>query len=256
MKKLFIFLIIATSHVKNTYQLSTKISLVNDVLPKDPFKNGNKLKSAETGDDSLTKDGIVLNQPGLDARQEIANYNSFLDKIFIRMNLAIQRKHLDPMDLKLLPSTKVPRFAKMLRDISTALFRRSGRTLDIKQVKGWLHGMSTLKRSGDVAIFIHENHRTIQCPFSLGPLELKVAKTIGSGENKVTKSARATTDLMLGYMDLKIDTQSGKIEITSVDFDEPGEVDIHGNLKKRCRGRKEAHFSLQISHVLKSGPKL
>ncbi len=34
--------------------------------------------------------------------------------------------------------------------------------------------MSTLKRSGDVSIFIHKYDRTIQCPFSLGPLELKV----------------------------------------------------------------------------------
>ena len=34
--------------------------------------------------------------------------------------------------------------------------------------------MSTLKRLGDVSIHIHESHRTISCPFALGPLELKV----------------------------------------------------------------------------------
>ena len=44
------------------------------------------------------------------------------------------------------------------------------------QVKAWLHGMSTLNRTSDVSIFFHETYRTIQCPFSLGPLELKVSK--------------------------------------------------------------------------------
>ena len=34
---------------------------------------------------------------------------SFMDEIFRRMNAAIKVKKLDPMDLKLLPSSKVPR---------------------------------------------------------------------------------------------------------------------------------------------------
>eukprot|EP00096_Caligus_rogercresseyi_P015846 TRINITY_DN8326_c0_g1_i1.p1 TRINITY_DN8326_c0_g1~~TRINITY_DN8326_c0_g1_i1.p1 ORF type:complete len:191 (-),score=48.04 TRINITY_DN8326_c0_g1_i1:248-820(-) len=163
------------------------------------------------------------------------------------MNRAIKRKHLDPMDLKLLPSGKAPRLSKMVKDISSMLFHRRGRAMDLHKVKGWLHGMSTLKRAGDVAIFIHENYRTIQCPFSLGPLELKVSKTVGSGESRRIKSARATTDLMLGLMDLRIDTKSGKIEITNVNFDEPGEVDIHGNLK---RGAEEQSIGNNLPYRL------
>ena len=46
----------------------------------------------------------------LDGRKEIAKYNTFMDEIFTRMNIAIKAKNLDPMDLKLLPSSdKVPR---------------------------------------------------------------------------------------------------------------------------------------------------
>ena len=94
--------------------------------------------------------------------------------------------------------------------------------------------MSSLKRSGDVSIFIHENYRTIQCPFALGPLELKVSKTVGEGKTARTKSATATTDLMLGLMDLKIDRKSGQAEITDVFFDEPGGVDLKGSLRRRA----------------------
>jgi len=48
--------------------------------------------------------------PMLDGRKEIAKYNQFMDEIFTRMNIAIKAKHLDPMDLKLLPNAdKMPR---------------------------------------------------------------------------------------------------------------------------------------------------
>jgi len=93
--------------------------------------------------------------PMLDGRKEIAKYNLFMDEIFTRMNIAIKAKQLDPMDLKLLPtnsanSDKVPR--------SGAIYE------NVQKVKAWLHGMSTLKRTGDVSIFFHADHRTIQCP--------------------------------------------------------------------------------------------
>ena len=53
--------------------------------------------------------------PSLDGRKLIAMYNNFMDVIFRRMNLAIQSRNLDPMDLKILPTmiqeykNKVPR---------------------------------------------------------------------------------------------------------------------------------------------------
>jgi hypothetical protein len=45
-------------------------------------------------------------------------------------------------------------------------------------VKAWLYGMSSLRRTADVSIFFYPTHRTIQCPFALGPLELRVQKLI------------------------------------------------------------------------------
>lgn len=119
------------------------------------------------------------------------------------------------------------------------------------KIRGWLYGMSTLKRSGDVSIFIRENYRTIQCPFALGPLELKVSKTVGTGKAKRTKSATAKTDRMLGLMDLKIDRINGEAEITNVFFDELGGVDLQGNLRRRADtgkiDRKQSKYRLVLA---------
>jgi len=163
------------------------------------------------------KSPVTLIDPMLDGRKEIAKYNKFMDEIFARMNAAIKAKNLDPMDLKLLPNMdKTPR--------SAALH-------DVRKVKAWLYGMSSLQRTGDVSIFFHANHRTIQCPFALGPLELRVIKSL-DGSSKST--AAAITDTMLGLMDMQIDEKSNSAAITDVYFDEPGGVSVTGNLRKRA----------------------
>merc|ERR1712226_916156 len=66
-------------------------------------------------------------------------------------------------------------------------------------------------------------------------VELKVSKTFVDPESKTkrTKSATATTDLMLGMMDLKINRLSGQAEITNVFFDEPGGVAVKGSVRRR-----------------------
>jgi len=163
-----------------------------------------------------TPETSTLFDPMLDGRKLIAKYNKFMDEIFYRMNTAIKAKNLDPMDLKLLPnSAKVPRSQHSV--------------YDVRKVKAWLFGMSSLKRTGDVSIFFHADHKTIQCPFSLGPLELSVVKNLEGGR----KSAKAVTDTMLGLMDMRLD-KWGKAQITDVFFDEPGGVKVTGNLRKRA----------------------
>lgn len=69
-----------------------------------------------------TSSSIILIDPMLDGRKEIAKYNKFMDEIFSRMNAAIKAKNLDPMDLKLLPTTKsadkkMPRSQPQLYDV-------------------------------------------------------------------------------------------------------------------------------------------
>lgn len=118
---------------------------------------------------------------------------------------------------------------------------------DVSTIRGSLHGMSTLKRLGDVSIHIHESHRTISCPFALGPLELKIMKTLGNGRKKRTKSATATTDLMLGMMDLKIDRDSGQTEITNVVFDEPGGVAVKGSITRRVNDLKRRKDKVKVA---------
>ena len=61
----------------------------------------------------------------------------------------------------------------------------------------------------------------------MGPLELRVEKTIGSEMRK----ANAKTEIMLGLIDLRIDRRAGTASITNVYFDEPGEVNVSGNLR-------------------------
>lgn len=118
------------------------------------------------------------------------------------------------------------------------------------KVKAWLHGMATLERTADVSVFFHEaGSRTIQCPFSLGPMELKLSRVVvappqgpGSSIKKghKTKYAKAVTEKMLGLMDLRIVHQgSGKGEITDVVFDEPGGVLVQGNLKRRANTKAD-----------------
>jgi hypothetical protein len=178
---------------------------------------------------TTTLGSVTLFDPMLDGRKEIAKYNVFMDEIFLRMNLAIKAKNLDPMDLKLLPN-KMPRLQK------ATLY-------DVSKVKAWLHGMSSLKRTGDVSIFFHTDYRTIQCPFALGPLELRVVKTV----NGKTKTAKAVTDMMLGMMDMRIDkTQTSGAVITDVYFDEPGGVNVSGNLKKRAHHKKDTPYRLAL----------
>jgi len=206
----------------------------------------------------------LIIDPTLDGRKEIANFNLLMDQIFVRMNLAIRAKNLDPMDLKVMsmlmanpPKVKLPRFQRSY-DVEEKLSQNSTENNgskkghDVSKVKAWLHGMSTLNRTSDVSIFFHETYRTIQCPFSLGPLELKVSKrttdeddiasvvedTTKDDDNdstaRKTKSAKAITDLMLGLMDFRIDKNNGKVEITNVIFDEPGGVSVQGSLKRRA----------------------
>ena len=66
--------------------------------------------------------------------------------------------------------------------------------------------------------------------FALGPLELRVEKTIGAD----MKKAKATTETMLGLIDLRIDRRKGTASITNVYFDEPGDVNVSGNLRRRA----------------------
>merc|ERR1712020_523107 len=158
------------------------------------------------------------------------------------------------------PKVKIPRFERSFNskdnhnsDEDDVEGRKADN--DVRKVKAWLHGMSTLNRTSDVSIFFHETHKTIQCPFSLGPLELKVTKTTngkdgftsvvedsenedGKTTSKKVKTAKAITDLMLGLMDFKIDKNTGKVEITDVIFDEPGGVSVQGSLKRRANLKK------------------
>lgn len=46
------------------------------------------------------------------------------------------------------------------------------------RAKGTLYGLSTLRRSGDVAVSIMSNHTTIKSNFAVGPLILRVEKEV------------------------------------------------------------------------------
>ena len=67
------------------------------------------------------------------------------------------------------------------------------------------------------------------------------------GDKKKRKTAKAITETMLGYMDFKIDVSTGTAEITDVVFDEPGNVDVQGSLKKRANNKdKESPYKYEF----------
>ena len=82
----------------------------------------------------------------LDGRKEIAKYNQFMDEIFTRMNIAIKAKHLDPMDLKLLPNAdKMPRTQTTFYTVNVSTKKRWNQPTDLGRL---IHNFYFVKIQG------------------------------------------------------------------------------------------------------------
>lgn len=74
----------------------------------------------------------------------------------------------------------------------------------INRARGTLHGLSTIKRHGNVRVTPTPEYLSVRSNFVLGPLVLKVEKSFGRGGKRETKRATATTTQMIGRINLRI----------------------------------------------------
>jgi len=248
--------------------LAATSTLASAVLPANLIKDALRSPQLDVSPALGSGGAFAGFDPSWDGRREISDFNRFMDTIFRRMNAAIAQRHLDPMDLEILPKMikeyKTKNKSKRPRvDPDTPDHQDFGRKKNFQEVKAMLHGMSSLNRTGDVSIFFHPGtgERTVQCPFSLGPLELVVSKSVEISKKVRRRSAKAVTELMLGLMDVKVVTRTNaedeergtsgssaaSAEITDVVFDEPGGVDVQGSLKRRANTKDDAEQPYRLT---------
>jgi len=100
---------------------------------------------------------------------------------------------------------------------------------------GSLAGIATLRRSGDVTLLDEGSFKVVKSEFSIGPLQLEVSKTFGSGKSRSVKTAKAVTEQLIGKITLKV-KPDGSAHVKSVSFKKPENVEVRGSLgdqKKR-----------------------
>lgn len=94
----------------------------------------------------------------------------------------------------------------------------------INRARGTLHGLSTIKRHGNVRVTPTPEYLSVRSDFVLGPLVLKVEKSFGSGARRETKRATATTTQMVGRINLRI--IDDKATLHSIKVQQPKQVYI------------------------------
>lgn len=87
---------------------------------------------------------------------------------------------------------------------------------------GVLYGLATLTRQGNVRVNAGADHTTVKSNFVLGPLVLKVEKAFGRGAKRELKSATATTNEMIGRINLRI--VNGAATLHSIKVQQPKQV--------------------------------
>lgn len=98
-------------------------------------------------------------------------------------------------------------------------------TQQINRARGTLHGLSTLRRHGNVRVTPMTDYIAVRSNFVLGPLVLKVEKSFGRGTKRETKRATATTTQMIGRINLRIVNDSATLH--SIKVQQPKQVYLH-----------------------------
>lgn len=91
-----------------------------------------------------------------------------------------------------------------------------------QRARGTLHGLSTLRRHGNVRVTRMSDYIAVRSNFVLGPLVLKVEKPFGRGAKREMKRATATTTQMIGRINLRI--VSDKATLHSIKVQQPKQV--------------------------------
>ncbi|CAB3229999.1 unnamed protein product [Arctia plantaginis] len=124
------------------------------------------------------------------------------------------------------------------------------------RAKGTLYGLSSLRRTGDVAVSIMSNYTSVKSNFAVGPLILRVQKEVGRGAKKDIRSATATTAEMVGKLTLRINNE-GIASLHTIKVLQPKQVRVDSN-NERTRElvwRRSARIAHVVSQKLLSASK-
>lgn len=101
------------------------------------------------------------------------------------------------------------------------------------KAQGILYGMASLKRIGNVKVIPEGVNSTIKSRFSLGPLTLRVEKSIKRGTVRSVKSATARTNEMIGRITLRV--VNGEASVVSIKVQQPKQVSKICTAQLGCR---------------------
>lgn len=125
------------------------------------------------------------------------------------------------------------------------------------RARGVLYGLSTLKRQDNVRVNAQADHTTVKSNFVLGPLVLKVEKPFGYGANRSLKSATATTNEMVGRINLRI--VNGVATLHSIKVQQPKKVQVDSadnhDQTREFVWKKSSHIAQVVSQKLTAATK-
>merc|ERR1711973_919925 len=101
---------------------------------------------------------------------------------------------------------------------------------------GSLAGIATLRRS-----------KVVKSDFTIGPLQLEVSKTVGKGQARSVKTAKAVTEELSGKMVLKV-KPDGSAHVKSVFFHKPEKVEVRGSLGNQKK-RSDTYLKNSVGKV-------
>lgn len=162
-----------------------------------------------------------------------------------------------PKQTRTSPKKKVVKTKAGSTATSTQNKTKSTQKRQQPRARGVLYGLSTLKRQDNVRVNAQADHTTVKSNFVLGPLVLKVEKPFGYGANRSLKSATATTNEMVGRINLRI--VNGVATLHSIKVQQPKKVQVDSadnhDQTREFVWKKSSHIAQVVSQKLTAATK-
>lgn len=185
-----------------------------------PIVAGNDTSSEARNDcngSTATKECLVT-KSSIKAATKTGTVNIVRNKVVAPGNKNVVRRKIVP---KQKPAVKSQPEQKQ---------QQKQQTQQINRARGTLHGLSTLRRHGNVRVTPMTDYIAVRSNFVLGPLVLKVEKSFGRGTKRETKRATATTTQMIGRINLRIVNDSATLH--SIKVQQPKQVKTENKIGK------------------------
>lgn len=191
------------------------------------FSKTNHARSTNSNVDSVTLNG-ASNQTSSEARNECSGSQTTKDCLVTKstiktgsktgQNNVTRTKTVVPNNKNVVRRKVMPKQKPAVKSQP----EQKQQTQQINRARGTLHGLSTLRRHGNVRVTPMTDYIAVRSNFVLGPLVLKVEKSFGRGTKRETKRATATTTQMIGRINLRIVNDSATLH--SIKVQQPKQV--------------------------------